>query len=355
MSGIAVAVVGVGGIGRAHIRAILEDPDLRLAGMVTRTPERLAGLAVEIAGEQGDAPWIAKDLEEGLAARDADLVVICTESGRHATDAETAIRSGRHVLVEKPVATTLAGARRLTDLVAAGPRQRLVSVVSQRRFSPGAARLAGLVRSGGLGRITSASIVLPGWRGEEYFTNRPWRGTWAGDGGGALFNQGVHQMDLLGWLLGAPTSVTGLTATVAHDGIETEDTAGALIRFPGDVIATVLATTAAHPGSPAELRIHGTKASELLVDGAPGAGGFPGEVAVTSGGARSQIQQDLAVQYRDVIEAIRDGRPPAVGLADAVRALSLVKATYVSARLGAPVAFEDVLSGALDHLDPAGA
>ncbi|MFB2596180.1 Gfo/Idh/MocA family protein [Herbiconiux sp. P17] len=215
---------------------------------------------------------------------------------------------------------------------------------------------------------------MPWWRDADYFASRPWRGTWAGDGGGSLMNQGIHFADLMIAVLGRPEKVAGFTGALGHDGIETEDTAGAVIRFSGGAIATLLTSTAASPGSAGELRVHGTGGSAMMVDerlefaglaGALPAAGWPGSRDTGTGtgtregtAARSAMptgaNRALARQYADVVDAVRSRRPPRVGLPEARAALALVKAAYIADVTAATVSFDAVLSGALDHLDPAG-
>src|SRR5204863_394317 len=171
-------------------------------------------------------------VKDAVAAPDAgiDLVAICTPSGLHAEDTELALAAGRHVFVEKPLDVSLPRARRLARLaVQAEQRGLVVSVVSQHRFDPASVAVAGALAAGRLGRVTSAVASVAWWRGQDYYDSAAWRGTWALDGGGALMNQGVHTVDLLGWLLGEPVEVFAHTGRLAHDGIEVEDVAVATI------------------------------------------------------------------------------------------------------------------------------
>ncbi|MFB2596181.1 Gfo/Idh/MocA family protein [Herbiconiux sp. P17] len=158
-----VAIVGAGGIAAAHIDAVLTDaegpdPALRLAGLVSRSGGRASAFADLAAARQGTRPWVTAALQDALDRDDADLVVVCTESGDHANTALVVIEAGRHLLIEKPLATRLADARRLDDAVRASAFRhpdRVVSVVSQRRFAPATAELVAAVAAGHLGRITS--------------------------------------------------------------------------------------------------------------------------------------------------------------------------------------------------------
>jgi UDP-N-acetyl-2-amino-2-deoxyglucuronate dehydrogenase len=360
-----VIIVGCGQISAAHVAAILSHPQLRLAGLVSRSHRRASAVADAALLAQGTRPWIASELTQTSHRLDSALVVVCTESGTHFEVARTAILCGAHVLIEKPVATRLSDARRLIEAASSrAAAGRVSSVVSQRRFAPATLALRGCLDRGRLGDVTSASVVMPWWRSDEYYSSRPWRGTWAGDGGGALLNQGVHYADLLIALLGPPIEVYGMTATSPHRDIEAEDTAGAVLRFASGAIGTVLATTAANPGYPTGIRISGTRASaqlsddELVVTDATGANVVrvapsAADQSQRSGAFGSPALPELvhARQYRDVVDSITAGRRPQVGLTQGAQALALVKSVYIAQRLGAPVRFDAVLAGDHDVLD----
>jgi predicted dehydrogenase len=166
--------------------------------------------------------------------------------------------------------------------------------------------------------------------------------------------------------------VFGYTARLAHENIEVEDVAAAVIRFESGAFASLLATTDAFPENATRLQVHGSTGSAFLqdgkleffhaddahVDGEPrGFGGLGNQAA------REVSEHDLAGaapdadlfpghlrQYEDVIDAIATGREPSVTVAQATDALALVHAVYVSQTTGKPVRFADVLAGNYDDL-----
>jgi predicted dehydrogenase len=211
---------------------------------------------------------------------------------------------------------------------------------------------------------------MPWWRTQGYYDSAGWRGTWALDGGGALMNQAIHPVDLLVWLLGEPVEVSAFTGTLAHEGIEVEDTAVAAIRFAGGALGVVHATTAAYPGLTARVQVHGDRGSAVIdgdrllyfhtadgaaegaaagaADGAADGGPdgnqagavLPGDAdrAGAPGGDPMGLNIDGHIsQYRDFVDAITTGRPPLVTPADATRTLGTILAVYASARTGRPV------------------
>ena len=360
----------------AALTAVL-DPDASQAGRVADESARRSG---------GPRPAVVSSLAELLERDDVDAVAVCTPSGRHAEVAVPALRSGRHVLVEKPVEVTVAAAAPIRAAALAAPPGTVVSVVSQHRFDPASVAVHDDVRAGRLGRLGSAVATVPWWRADAYYTSGSWRGTLALDGGGALENQGIHTVDLLLWLLGEPVEVLARTGRLAHPSIEVEDTVGALLTFASGAIATVHATTAARPGLTVRLSVHGDGGSAVLdndrldylysvdrdpdaaaVSGLRGVGGAvdqaadvvpPGESGRVRGGGpgTDAMLVGHTRQYDDVLEAIRTGRPPGVGLDDGLRALATVRAVYAAAASGAAVRLADVLGPDLaDALLPGGA
>jgi predicted dehydrogenase len=373
MSPLAVAIVGCGVISHVHATAILRHPRLQIAALVDPDPAAAAALAATIADLGRPAPPTFPDLAAALTTSTVDVVVICTPSGAHADIAEEALSAGRHVVVEKPLDAGLPAARRLAAAAtSAAGRGQVVAVISQHRFDPATVAVRDAVRAGRFGQLTSAVASVAWWRSQEYYDSAGWRGTWAQDGGGATMNQGVHTVDLLVWLLGQPVEVYAHTGQLAHDRIAVEDIAVATVRFAGGAVAVVHATTAAYPGLSVRLQIHGSLGSAIIHDdqleyfhagdpaGAVGSRGEGGAAAnqaaavVAPGELRgAEKAPDAFVvghlrQYQDVVEAIDGGRPPGGPVDEALLAVAVVKAMYVSATLGQPVVVADVLAGKYD-------
>jgi len=363
---LSVAIVGCGIIGEHHARAIARVDGIEIRAVVDPVAVRAEALAAFIAGElRGRRPGVYDDLAAALEWARPDIVVICTPSGLHVAQAETALAAGAHVVIEKPLDVDLARARRLQRLAErANGEGRIVSVISQHRFDPASVSVARAAHGGGFGRLTSAVASVAWWRSQAYYDSGQWRGTWALDGGGALMNQGVHTVDLLVWLLGRPVEVFAQTALLAHERIDVEDVAVATVRFASGALAVLHATTAAYPGVGVRLQVHGTLGSAVIQDDRLAYFHEWEETDVADGrAARNQAVEavepehlyqsppdpDAFVaghvrQYEDIVSSIRTGARPAVGVDDAVLALAVVRAVYVSARFGAPVRIADVLA-----------
>ncbi|WP_432841086.1 Gfo/Idh/MocA family protein [Dactylosporangium sp. CA-092794] len=359
-----VAIVGSGIIGGNHAEAIARHPRLRLAALVDSRIEAAEGLAAKVdAQSPGRRPATHLTLAEALEAQRIDLVAICTPSGLHVEAGEQTLRAGAHLLVEKPLDTLLPKAREFAKVAAEAEARGLVcAVVSQHRFDPAMAAVAGAVRAGRLGRVTSAVVSMPWWRDQAYYDSADWRGTWRFDGGGALANQGIHLVDQMLALLGRPVEVYARTARVCHERIEVEDLAVATITFQSGAHAVLHATTGARPGLPVRLAVHGTEGSAILHDDQLEYFHTAADPALTAAdlvpageltGAPKPVDGFVVGhlrQYQDIVEAIDTGRPPGVRVADGLLALALVRAVYVSAALGRPVDFDQVLDGVFDDV-----
>ncbi|QAY73448.1 Gfo/Idh/MocA family oxidoreductase [Agromyces protaetiae] len=372
------AIVGCGIIGLNHARAIARVDGIDVAVLVdpfVDAAERLAGVVVEELG--APRPAVFADLDDALARSRPDVVVICTPSGMHVEQAAASLDAGAHVVIEKPLDVDLARARRIQELADGAERSgTLVSVISQHRFDPASVAVAQAVRSGGLGRITSAVASVAWWRSQAYYDSGQWRGTWELDGGGALMNQGVHTVDLLLWFLGRPVEVSAQTARLAHERIEVEDVAVATVRFESGALAVLHATTAAYPGTGVRLSVLGSLGSAIIQDDQLEYLHAWVETDVADGNASQNQAAEIlgpgdlvgtpkpadafvighARQYVDIVSSIRDGAAPGVRVADAVTALAVVRSVYLSARLGRPIRVDEVLAGAFDEtpiaLDP---
>ena len=330
------AIIGAGVIGTVHARLLDSLPEkATLVAVVDVDVER----AHQLADPRGARVYL--DAASLYAAEDVDAVSICLSSALHSDFAIEALSAGKHVLIEKPIDISLPAADRLID--AERTSGKVVTVISQRRFQAASSFVKQSIAQGDLGRITSGAVESPFFRPQEYYDSGDWRGTLAVDGGGALMNQGIHALDLLVWALGEPVRVSAFTGQVAHERIEVEDIAAAVIEFEGGAIGTIVASTAAYPGLPVRLSIHGDEGSavieqdelryfysrsreqadprsstDLLVEELPG--------------GWSSVDWAHRAQYDDFIDAIETGRPPAVTTRDGRRSLAVVLAIYESAK-----------------------
>jgi len=248
-------IVGCGMIAEFHTRAINEIKNARVVAAYSRSPasaQKIAGMA------KGDCRTY-HELDAMLADPDLDIVCICTPSGVHAEPAVRAALAGKHVVVEKPLEITLPRCDAIIEACdAAGTR---LCTIFPSRFSPANIRLKEAIETGRFGRLTLGDTHVKWWRTQQYYDSGGWRGTWKLDGGGALMNQAIHNVDLLYWLMGNVESITAVCATLAHVRIEVEDTAVAALRFKNGALGVIEAATSAYPGLLKRIEIHGDRGS----------------------------------------------------------------------------------------------
>ncbi len=349
---IGFAIVGAGVIGPFHARAITDQPDARLVAVYDVVPEAAAKLAAEFGAEA------MTDLDALLARGDIQVVDVCVPSGLHAAIGIRAAQAGKHVICEKPIDVSLEAADRLIAACeAAGVR---LQVISQHRFGAGMQRLKRAIEDGTLGTIVMGNAETFWYRSQAYYDSGGWRGTWKLDGGGALMNQGVHYVDLLRWAMGPVSTVNAKMGTLAHERIEVEDVAVAVLQFANGAVGTLMGTTDAFPGYTCKLEIVGTEGSVILEDGEIKAWNLKsalGEVgaygrskeakkaeAASNGSVGMGAADPSAIawgghahQVRDMIDAIRAGREVILPGREARNAVELILAVYRSAETGREV------------------
>ena len=340
---IRIGLLGCGAISTQHLEAISTIPGLALSAVASASEDRARAVA-----ERWGVPWHTR-LDDLLAREDVDAVTICTPSGLHATHALAALRSGRHVVVEKPIALAVADAERIVR--EGRERGLVVATISQRRFEPAVRTVCAAVESGALGRLSM--IIAEGlyYRPQSYYDSSPWRGTRDLDGG-VLMNQAIHTIDLLRWIGGPVTSVVAHLATVGHT-MEAEDTASVSLRFANGALGSIVATTCATPEFPVELRVYGDRGHVRLVGEAAVEWDVPGvdappppavEPVAPAGIGATRTWGTNAVgylrQYADFVEAVRDRRAPIVTGEDGRNAVEIVTAAYEADRLGRAVVLD---------------
>ena len=205
-----------------------------------------------------------ESFEEMLSDAQIDVVCVCTPSSFHAQNAIDAMRKGKHVVVEKPLAFTKADAQKVQDV--SEETGKMVTVISQLRFTEGVKKLKDLINSGAFGKISLCTLSMKYYRSEEYYQSSQWRGTKKFDGGGALMNQGIHGVDLMQYVMGGVKEVKGKTRTLCHQ-IEVEDTAVAIVEFECGALGVIEASSCAYPGFERRIEIHGESGYAVLKEG----------------------------------------------------------------------------------------
>ena len=253
------AVFGCGTISDVHARSILEIENAHFVGAADIVHSR----AVAFTEKYGGTAFL--DYAELLLSDEVDVVCICTPSGTHADLAIEALRAGKNVVLEKPMAINVKDCDRIIE--ACKSTDCRITVISQMREKPDIIRAKAIIESGRLGKIVLCNLQMKYYRPAEYYRGS-WRGTKAMDGGGALMNQGVHGIDIISYLLGEikPESCQSLVRTSLHD-IEVEDTAVAICEFKCGALGMISATTSVYPGFSRVIEICGSRGSVIIRDG----------------------------------------------------------------------------------------
>src|SRR5437899_12834788 len=252
-----VGIVGCGMIARFHVRALNDIPGTRVAAVFDQIPANAAKLQKEVQEQWNIRCDVAADLDALVKHKDVDIVIIGTPSGNHMDPAVAAANAGKHVVVEKPMEVTLERCDKIID--ACDKNKVKLCTIFPSRFTDANRALKDAVDAGRFGRLTLGETTCKWWRSQAYYDQGGWRGTWALDGGGALMNQAIHNVDLLLWMMGPATHIMGFTTLLAHERIEVEDTAVAALRFANGALGVIQATTSVHPGLPKSLAVHGDR------------------------------------------------------------------------------------------------
>jgi len=273
-----------------------------------------------------------------------DYVDVCTFPDFRLQPLTICAEAKKHVQVQKPISTTLETAREMIEIARKAGVQ--LGVVSQHRFDDSTQFLRRALDSGRLGKILQADAYVKWYRSAAYYS-RPIKGSWATEGGGALINQAIHQVDVLLWLTGGVSEVFGYWQLGALHKIESEDVVTAMMKYTSGAMGVIQASTAFWPGYTERIEIHGTKGTAVISgdklttwDVENDAGDpAPIERDVASG-ASDPMAISLAPferQFRDFGDAIISGRKPLSSGEDGYRALELVAAVYRSCREGCVV------------------
>lgn len=329
-----VGIVGTGAIAHLHARAY-RNIGFRVRGALDVNPAAAAAFVSEHGGER------FSDLEALCRHPEIDYVDVCTLPNVRLQIVELCAKHRKPVQVQKPIAATLDEARRMVD--AASRAGIVLGVVSQHRFDASSQFLHGAIRGGRLGRVLQADAYVKWYRSDEYYA-RPGKGTWSVEGGGALINQAIHQVDLLRWLIGPVRDVSAAWQLGAAHTIESEDVLSAVLRFADGPIGVIQASTAFWPGYAERIEIHGTKGTAVVTgdrlttwDVKDDWGSTPPIATTVASGASDPLAISLEPferQFRDFAAAIREARVPAVSGRDGCDALAIVDAIYRACRTG---------------------
>jgi len=336
-----VAILGTGAVADSHIRAYLRFPDeCRVVALADLFPDK----AREKAARHGLRAEVFQDCAQLLAGADFDAVSVCLPPFEHAPTTLELLRAGKHVLVEKPMATCLEECDRMLE--AAHTSDRLLSVVAQNRFQTPVMKLKQVLDSGLAGRILHAQVDSFWWRGSNYY-DLWWRGTWAKEGGGCTMNHAVHHIDLFQWMMGLPSELLAINANLNHDNSEVEDFAVAVLTYAQGSVGQITASLV-HHGEQQQLAFQCERAKVGLPWQACAMkqreNGFPEEDVDLQTRLQTCYDRLPALEYEghdgqiaNFLRAIERSEPLLIDGDQGRRTLELVSAIYQSGHLGGKV------------------
>lgn len=327
-----VGIIGTGAISHKHAQAY-KNIGFEIVACTDINPEN----GQKFASQHGGV--FLPTYEEVCTHPDVDYVDVCTFPDFRLQPLKICAAHGKHIQVQKPISTNLATAREMVETARAAGI--VLGVVSQHRFDDSSMFVKRAIDAGRLGKLIQADAYVKWYRSAEYYS-RPIKGSWAVEGGGALINQAIHQIDVLRWFAGPVKTVNAMWQLGALHKIESEDVVNALLRYENGAIGIIQASTAMWPGYSERVELHGTKGTcvitgdKLTTWDVQDDEGEPAPLATSvSSGASDPMAISLEPferQFLDLADAIRNKRKPLVAGEEGCDALELVERIYNECR-----------------------
>ena len=338
------ALIGCGRIATNHIKEAVNN-ELEIVAVCDILPEKMESLLAKHGLENDKSIKRYTDYKKMLSENDITLASIATESGSHAEIALYCIDNGINVIIEKPMAMSINDAE---EIIRRSEEKGVkVSACHQNRFNVAVQKLRQALESGRFGRLSHGSINVRWNRNQDYYTQAPWRGTWAQDGG-CLMNQCIHGIDLLRWMMGDEVDeVYGTTKQQFHDYLECEDVGTAIVKFKNGAVATIEGTTNVYPknleetlylfGEKGTVKIGGTSTNNIDVWDFADEGEADQQNKGLKEATSNVYGNGHTSLFADVMDAIENDRKPYIDAVAGRNALEMVLAVYQSAATGKPV------------------
>lgn len=339
-----LAVIGVGAMAQMHLKHAQAMDHAVISAVCDVAEDRR-----EAAGDQYHCATFARHTEL-LEADVCDAVLIATPHYAHTPIGIDALKTGKHVLVEKPISVHKADCERL---IAAHTDKRLVfAAMFNQRTDPFYRKLKQLIDTGELGDLVRVSWIITNWfRTEAYYRGGGWRATWKGEGGGVLLNQCPHQLDLMQWLFGVPVKVAGFCGLGRRHDIEVEDQVAAYLEYENGATGTFITSTGEAPGTN-RLEVAGERGRVVIEDDTFKftRNEVPADEFIRTSpepfGKPAVTHTDIAIgghggQHKEVlqnfIDAVRNGTDLIAPAREGIRSVELGNAILYSSLAGRPV------------------
>ena len=338
------ALIGCGRIATNHVKAVVNN-HLEFVAACDILEENIESLLAKHDLQADTSIKRYTDYKKMIEENDLELISIATESGIHAEIALYCIDHGINVIIEKPMAMSMQDAN---EIIRRSEEKHVkVAACHQNRFNIAVQEMRKAMEAGRFGKLSHGSIHVRWNRNEGYYTQAPWRGKWASDGG-ALMNQCIHGIDLLRWMMGDEVEeVYGQTRQQFHDYLEAEDIGMAVVKFKNGAIGTIEGTTNVYPqnleetlyvfGEKGTVKLGGKSTNNIDVWDFADEGeddeknkGLEEATSNVYGNGHTSL-------FADMIDAIEHDRKPYVDAVAGRNALEMVLAIYKSQKTGMPV------------------
>lgn len=339
------ALIGCGRISTNHIKAAVNNK-LDIVAICDINPQHMEDVLRKNDLQNDNTILRYTDYRQMIEEHpDIQLISIATESGLHAVIALFCIDHGINVIIEKPMAMSLADADEI--IKRSDAKHIKVSACHQNRFNIAVQETRKALEAGRFGKMSHGSIHVRWNRNKDYYTQAPWRGTWAQDGG-ALMNQCIHGIDLLRWMMGDEVdTVYGVTRQQFHYYLEAEDIGMAVVKFKNGAVGTIEGSTNVYPqnleetlylfGENGTVKIGGKSTNNIDVwnfadesDEDSKNKGLQEATSNVYGNGHTSL-------FGDMMDAIENNRSPYVDAQAGRNALEMVLAIYKSQKTGMPV------------------
>ncbi|MBI5643072.1 MAG: Gfo/Idh/MocA family oxidoreductase [Deltaproteobacteria bacterium] len=338
MESIRFAIIGCGAIAQKHVAALGRIGNAKLVGAFD-IDSRAAGSF----SEKYSVP-VFDNIEDLVEKTDPHVLDILTPSGSHGENILDLIRFNRHFVVEKPLALRLDQIDGILD--ECDRRGLKIYVVKQNRFNPPIQKLKEAIDRRRFGRLVLGTVRVRWCRPQGYYSQKPWRGTWAFDGG-VLTNQASHHIDMLIWLMGDVESVMAKTATRLVN-IEAEDTGIAILKFKNGALGVIEATTATRPkdlegsisilGEKGSVEVGGFFMNELKTWNFAEPIEADADIFKTHGKVPEELGWNHTEFFKDVVRSINEVKKGLIDGIEGRKSVELINAIYESAETGSEVA-----------------
>ena len=273
METLRTAIVGCGKVGHLHAKALSRLSESVFVAVCDTNLQRAQQFAAEYKVKA------YQDVEDMIASSGVESLTVCTPHPLHAEPAILAANAGVHVLIEKPLASSLQDCDAILN--AAKRSGVRIGTTCQRRFYTPCQRIKRAIEAGKLGRPILGSVAMYGWRDQAYYKSDGWRGSWKAEGGGVLVNQAPHQLDLLQWYMGPIDELFGYWDNLNHPYIEVEDTAIAVLRFKNGALGNIVVSNSQNPALYGRVYVHGSNGASVGVQTDGGAMFIAGMSSIT--------------------------------------------------------------------------